>query len=252
MEKTAIVLAAFGTSTAARDTYRFFDDRVRARFPDHDILWAYTSHTLRSKMAREGLAWQSPEELLRGLSGKGYRNAVIQSLHIVPGREFEKTVAAARQATMPVLAGSPLLSCPRDCDGVAAALSGDMADPSDAFTVVVGHGTAQAEANTMYRLFQECLKKRYPDNVLLSMVEGEPSWDAALEAIGRRSVKKVRFVPLMFVAGEHMANDVLGATGSWAAQLADLAIEAQTKGLGFNERVVEIYCEHLQDALSRL
>lgn len=252
MKKTALVLTAFGTSTAARDTYAFFETRVRERFPNHDILWAYTSHTLRLKMAREGLSWQSPAELLGALQGKGYRKAVLQSLHIVPGKEFEKIAAAARQASLPVAAGMPLLTSRHDCEGVVDALSEDMATPADAVTVVVGHGTAHAGANTMYRLFQACLKKRYPDSVRLSMVEGEPSWEVALDVIRRRSVKKVRFVPLMFVAGDHMVNDVLGEIDSWAAQLAGYTVEAQTKGLGFNERVVQIYCEHLQEALNRV
>ena len=41
--KPAIVLVAFGTSTKAFDTYKHFEAKVRERFPEHDIRWAYTS-----------------------------------------------------------------------------------------------------------------------------------------------------------------------------------------------------------------
>lgn len=249
MSDTALVLAAFGTSTEARDTYAFFEARARERFPHHDIFWAYTSHTLRGKMAREGLAWQSPEELLRELAGKGYAQAVLQSLHIVPGREFEKVMAAARQAPLPVSVGGPLLACSGDCSAAAGALEGDIADPTGCITVVVGHGSPDEAAQNAYRQFSHCLAVRYPCNVLLAMVEGEPAWDAALHAIRLSGIKKVKFLPLMFVAGDHIANDVLGDTDSWAAQLAGYDLQVATRGLGFNDRVVHLYFEHLQEAL---
>ncbi|MGO8761626.1 MAG: hypothetical protein ACLP2P_10365 [Desulfobaccales bacterium] len=39
----AIVLAAFGTSTEAFETYGHFEQKVRERFPGHEIRWAFTS-----------------------------------------------------------------------------------------------------------------------------------------------------------------------------------------------------------------
>ena len=252
MNDTAIILAAFGTSTEARDTYAFFDARVREQFPGYDILWAYTSRTLRGKMAREGLVWQSPEELLLELPEKGYKQAVVQSLHIVPGREFEKIAAAAQQAPLPVSVGRPLLAGKKDCDDVLASRAGDIADPAGCITVVVGHGTKHAGAHNMYLLFQGCLKKRYPGNVFLSMVEGDPSWPETLQAIRKSAIRNIKFLPLMFVAGDHIINDVLGAANSWAAQLAGFTLAAQTKGLGHHAQVVKIYFQHLQDALNRV
>ena len=49
----ALVLTAFGTSTAAADTYRHLEDQVKARFPGHQIRWAFTSEKVRRKVARE-------------------------------------------------------------------------------------------------------------------------------------------------------------------------------------------------------
>lgn len=250
MHDTAIVFTAFGTSTEARDTYAFFEAQARQRFPHHDVFWAYTSHTLRGKMARQGLVWQSPAELLRELPGKGYAKAVLQSLHIVPGLEYEKTVAAARQAPLPVSVGGPLLSCRSDSNAVAEALDDEIADPARCITVVVGHGSAHEAAQEAYREFHRCLAARHPRNVFLAMVEGEPAWDAALRSIRRCDLKKIKFLPLMFVAGDHIANDVLGPADSWAAQLSGFILEPAVRGLGFNERAVRLYFEHLQDALN--
>ena len=42
--KPAIVLAAFGTTTEAFDTYSYFEKKVKERSPDYEIRWAFTSH----------------------------------------------------------------------------------------------------------------------------------------------------------------------------------------------------------------
>ena len=223
---TAIIFSAFGTSTDARDTYSFFESRARERFPGHDVLWAYTSRTLRGKMAREGVQWPSPDELLNELPGRGYRRAVVQSLHVVPGAEYEKLKAAARKAPLPVSLGRPLFSDIRDCDDVISALAGSIGDPAEGITVLAGHGSPRPGAQARYRQFSERLRLAYPDGVILAMVEGEPSWKTALDEIRLRAAHEVRFVPLMFVAGDHMINDVLGPEGSWASQLCGCRMSA--------------------------
>jgi len=250
MNDTAIILTAFGTSTEARSTYAFFEVCARERFPRHDILWAYTSRTLRKKMALDGIIWQSPEELLRDLPERGYGRAVVQSLHIVPGREFEKIAAAASHSALPATVGKPLLSCSTDCMLVLDALAADIADPSACITVLAGHGTPSHEAQALYGTFARELQKRYPENVHLCMVEGAPAWDDTLRRIKESPLRRLRFVPFMFVAGDHIARDVLGETDSWASQLERYEVEAIRSGLGLNRAVVDIFFAHLQNALN--
>jgi sirohydrochlorin cobaltochelatase len=252
MSDTAIILSAFGTSTEAQATYAFFEALARERFPHHDIQWAYTSRTLRAKMALQGIVWQSPEELLRDLPGKGYGRAVIQSLHIVPGKEFEKTAAAAAQAVLPVAVGKPLLSCTADCQPVLDALADHIADPATAITVLAGHGTPHREATALYAEFSRQLLVRYPRNVHLCMVEGEPSWEETLAQIKKSTLRRVRIIPFMFVAGDHMINDIMGDDDSWLSQLDGYEVEARQTGLGYNPAIADIFFRHMQDAFSRL
>ena len=42
-----IVLAAFGTTSRAMDTYSQIDRVVKAAFPGHPVRWAYTSRMVR-------------------------------------------------------------------------------------------------------------------------------------------------------------------------------------------------------------
>ena len=100
----AIVLAAFGTTTEAFDTYNHFETKVRERFPDHEIRWAFTSHKVRHKVAKEkGKKLNDLGTTLRELKAAGYTRLAIQSLHIVPGEEWDKKVV---QASREVHSGS--------------------------------------------------------------------------------------------------------------------------------------------------
>ena len=91
--KPAVVLAAFGTTTEAFDTYKHFEEKVNARFPDYEIRWAFTSHKVRHKVAQEkGQKLNDLGTTFRELKAAGYTRVVIQSLHIVPGEEWEKKV----------------------------------------------------------------------------------------------------------------------------------------------------------------
>ena len=114
--KPAIVLAAFGTTTEAFDTYNHFEEKVKERFPDYEIRWAFTSHKVRHKVAKEkGQKLNDLGTTLRELKAAGYSRVVIQSLHIVPGEEWDKKVVQVSRDIpgLKVALGKPLLSSRR-------------------------------------------------------------------------------------------------------------------------------------------
>ena len=253
MKDRAIVPVAFGTLTKARDTYEFFEERLRKQFPGENILWAFSSKKLRTQIEKEGISWKSPENVLKTLKREGYKSVVLQSLHIVPGIEFEKVANAAKASRLNVSVGVPLLSSEIDCYRTLDALSGSIPDPADCLTVIVGHGTVHSGAGAVYMQFEEFVTSRYPKNVYVSMVDGVPSRESTLEKIKKAGLHKIKFIPLMFVAGEHIMNDVLGNyNDSWKAHLGGYEIDGSEKGLGFNEEILEIYFDHLKDAMEKL
>ncbi len=252
MKDKAIVLTAFGTSTSARNTYTYFEKSLQKRYPDHDIFWSFSSKLLRKKMKKKDITWHSPEQILKNLKKNGYKGAVVQSLHIVPGIEFEKTMHAVQGSPVPATVGKPLLSSEIDCHRALKALSAHIPDPAEWITLLVGHGTHHSGAGAMYMLFDQCIAKRYPENVFLCMVEGIPSWDATRKKLKKSKGCKIKFIPLMFVAGEHMKHDVLGKhKDSWMMQLEGYQIDSSSEGVGFNDKILDIYFDHLDEALSK-
>ncbi len=259
--KPAIVLAAFGTSTAAFDTYQYFEAQVKKRFPDHEIRWAFTSRKVRHKVAQEkGQTLQDLPTTLRELKAAGYTRVAVQSLHLVPGEEWEKKIVqeSGKIPGLQVALGKPLLSSKQDQERVLQAVARTF--PQDLKTtavVLMAHGSPAPEGTETYQSFARLLRSRFPhENVFLGTVGGKPSRQEAMDAVKKANVATVVLMPFMFVAGEHVAKDMLGDDPeSWKSELLRqkaYRLEGVKKGLGYQEGIANIYLDHLAQALQTL
>jgi sirohydrochlorin cobaltochelatase len=123
--------------------------------------------------------------------------------------------------------------------------------------VLVGHGSPSPAGEGAYLAFEKLLRSSFPNqNVFLGVVEGKPDKDAALNAVNQSGAAGVVFMPLLVVAGEHMQKDILGDDPeSWKSRLLAVKpyrLEASPRGLGYNDDVVQLYLDHLKEALERL
>ena len=259
--KPAIVLAAFGTTTEAFDTYNHFEKQVRERFPEYEIRWAFTSHKVRHKVAKEkGQKLNDLGTTLRELKAAGYTRLAIQSLHIVPGEEWDKKVVQVSQEIpgLKVALGKPLLSSPQDQERVLQTLAQTFPkDLKDTAVVLMAHGSPTPEGTATYLAFSRLLRARYPhQNVFLGTVGGKPTREEAFEAVKQANPAAVVLMPFMFVAGEHVAKDMLGDDpASWKSELLRqkaYRIEGIKKGLGYQDGIIAIYLDHLAQALKSL
>jgi sirohydrochlorin cobaltochelatase len=255
----AIVLAAFGTTTEAFDTYNHFEKKVRERFPENEIRWAFTSHKVRHKVAKEkGKKLNDLGTTLRELTAAGYSRVVIQSLHIVPGDEWDKKVVQVSREIpgLKVALGKPLLSSQQDQERVLQAVAQTFPKDLQATAVVLmAHGSPVPEGEKAYVAFDRLLRSRY-QKVFLGAVEHKPTKEGAFEAVKKANPASVVLMPFMFVAGEHVAKDMLGdALESWKSELLKqkaYRIEGITKGLGYQDGIIAIYLDHLAQALKSL
>lgn len=255
-DKPVIVLTAFGTTTEAFATYDHFEKKVRERFPGYELRWAFTSHKVRHKVAKE----QSRElkdlgTVLKELKAQGHSRVAIQSLHIVPGEEWEKKIVAVVREVPGLKAalGKPLLSSQQDMERALKAVAATF-PPKDGKTVVLlmAHGSPVPPGEKAYVSFARLLHSRYP-HAFLASVEGKPEAKEAFAAVKKANPEKVVLMPFMFVAGDHVQNDLLGEEpDSWKNQLLKqkaYQIEGVTKGLGYNDGIVNIFLDHLAQAL---
>lgn len=255
----AIVLAAFGTTTAAFDTYDHFEQKVKERFPEHEIRWAFTSRKVREKLAREkGKQLKDLGATLRELKAAGYSRVAIQSLHIVPGEEWDKKVVQVSREIpgLKVALGKPLLDSQQDQERVLQSLAQTFPqDLKHTAVVLMAHGSPVPEGEKAYEAFDRLLRSRYR-NVFLGAVEHKPAKEEAFAAVKQANPATVVLMPFMFVAGEHVAKDMLGDDPeSWKSELLKqkaYRIEGITKGLGYQDGIIAIYLDHLAQALKSL
>jgi len=91
-----IILTAFGTTTRAQETYGYLEKRIAPRFPGCNIHWAFSSPTVRRNSAQKDAALPaSLVDIVSQLKDPG--KIVIQSLHVIPGHEFDRIVSEAGQ-----------------------------------------------------------------------------------------------------------------------------------------------------------
>ena len=254
--KPAIVLAAFGTSTEAFETYKHFEPKVKARFPNHEIRWAFTSHKVRHKLAQEkGQKLNDLPTTLKALKAAGYTRVAVQSLHIVPGEEWDKKIVQVSREIpgLKIALGKPLLSSKQDQELVLQAVAQTFPpDLKNTAVVLVAHGSPTPEGTAAYLAFDRLLRSHY-QNVFLGTVEGKPTRQEAFEAVKKANPATVVLMPFMFVAGEHVAKDMLGDDPeSWKSELLKqkaYRIEGITQGLGYQDGIIDIYLDHLTRAL---
>lgn len=257
--KPAIVLAAFGTTTKAFATYDNIDQQVKQRFPGYEVRWAFTSKKVRHKVAREkGQKLNDLGTTLGELKAAGYNRVVIQSLHIVPGEEWDKKIVQTSREIpgLKIALGKPLLSSPKDQEQVLQALARTFPqDLTNTVVVLMAHGSPKPEGEKTYLAFDRLLRAHYR-NVFLGTVEGKPTREAAFEAVKQANPATVVLMPFMLVAGEHVAKDMLGDDPeSWKSELRKqkaYRIEGVTQGLGYQQGIIDIYLDHLAQALKGL
>ena len=261
-EKTGILLVSFGTSyTSAQSALDHIEEQVRKTFPGIEVRWAFTSNVIRNIQKKRGRSVDSPAEALAHMGADGFTKIAVQSLHVIPGKEFEdlqKTVAAFNHIpknVQKIVLGKPLLSRHEDitetCAALKTILPADRA-PGDAI-VMMGHGTSH-ESNIYYPGLQYYLWQQSP-LVFLGTVEGYPGLKEIIAGLKDKKVKTVWLMPFMSVAGDHAQNDMAGdSPDSWKSQLgnAGFTVKPIIKGLGEYNAIDAIWINHLKEVFDEL
>lgn len=259
----AVVLAAFG-STRAEGMAGV--DKVKARMetalPGVPVRVGLTSHN-----AMTALKAPSVLTAMSQLADEGYRNIVIQPLHVSAGSEYDdlralagalNSVTKSRVNKPPfekIVLGEAALGFSRAGDPGAVAetactLAEDARDAKDkgAALVYVSHGNPKWPA-TETKAFQTAMTRAYPGVMILAgTIESKPGLGEVLAALKktevRPGVRKVILYPLLFGAGVHVANDLCGQTaGSWKTSLENAGYEVDCRMRGLGE--VDAYADML-------
>lgn len=259
--ETAILLVAFGTTV--KDAWGAFDtleNMVKEEFPDFSVSWAFTSKIVRKRLAERGDFVDSPEEAFLKLSNKGIKNIAIQSLHLIPGIEFDKLSKSIHEEAdslfKNVLLGMPLLNDGEDLEDVKKALLKIIPAErkKEEAVIFMGHGSENHSAGKIYISMNKKLND-IDNKILLATVEGEPSFGEIFKQIEELEVKRCWLIPFMSVAGDHARNDMAGSDdSSWKSILEKNGyyVNPIFKGVGEEREVAQVWVNHLKAVLKNV
>ncbi len=256
-QKPVIALIAFGTSIPeAQKSFEEIDSAFSKAFPKYEIHWAFTAQFIIDKLAKEGQTTMfkrqeqivNPEQLFKNLADKGVKEVYVQSLHVVPGGEYNE-LTADKNFGLDLKFSSPLLGNAADIATVAKIISKEFGT-AEQYTIVAGHGNDHhISHNDQLVKFNDYLKANYK-NVQLATVEGPVGTEAAFAAVKASGLKEVKFIPFMIVAGDHIQNDVMGdEPDSWKSILGLKATVVPP--LGQNPEIIQVFIDHLKATISQ-
>jgi sirohydrochlorin cobaltochelatase len=126
--------------------------------------------------------------------------------------------------------------------------------PGGVPTVLACHGNASFAAyNDRIMAMARMAEERWP-SVVVASVEGDHPGLAPLARAREMAARagSAHFVPMLLVAGGHVMKDVMGAgPESWKSRVG-AAESTCAKALGQNDRVLDVYFNHLDAALASL
>jgi len=258
-KKVGILLVAFGSSQqSAQVSFENIDKKVKAVYPNTPVLWAYTSHIIRKKLAKQGKLLNSPEVALAKLQDEGFTHVAVQSLHTIGGAEYHdlrRTVSAFKMmgGFEKIILGYPLLATQKDMERAVDAILENVPKErkKDEAVVLMGHGTHHP-SNAFYAalMFQVQLKD---PNIFIGTVEGYPEVDLIKELMLKKGIKKAYLMPFMSVAGDHAKNDMAGdEDDSWKSIFTKAGFECVPvlKGTAEFDNFVQIWVDHLGGPLA--
>ena len=179
-KKVGILLVAFGSSEAsAQVSFENIDKKVKAAYPGLPVRWAYTSHIIREKLAKQGRVLDSPEVALAKMLDEKFTHVAVQSLHTIGGAEYHdlrRTVGAfkAMGRFEKIILGYPMMASQEDmARTVTAVLKMIPAKRKKSEAVVLmGHGTHHP-SNAFYAALMFQLQLKDPQ-IFVGTVEGLP------------------------------------------------------------------------------
>lgn len=245
----SILLVAYGVlRPESRRVYTHIEATLARHLPGHAIEWAFSSRIIAERMRERGEPVRHFSEVVEDLRARP-RPTVIQSLHVVPGQEYNQLreqVAGLDQVAL----GSPLLFDEGDLNDVIRLLELEIRPHVP--NVVVCHGNDKfPEYNQRYEELAQRLELRHAHTVVASL-EGSPGPGRLIEIRPKaEAAGAVHFIPLLIVAGSHVLDDVMGeGEHAWQRQLGVPA--TCSPPLGYNDCVIEIFRRHIEAAMQHL
>lgn len=254
--KTALLMVHFGTTydETRSKTIDAINAKAAQTFPELTLREAYTSRIVIRRLKERGIVRETPLDALLRLRADGFTHVIVQSTTLLEGAEMEslrREVASVEGFFEDIRVGAPLLYDVSDCAKVAEILAARHADATDArkkaHVVLVGHGT-YTPATATYSQMDYLFSVQGNPLFHVATLEGYPTFETMLARLKAAGARRVTLVPLLFVAGDHVTNDI-AVDWKQALEAEGLQVDCRLEGLGEIPEIQDIYLDHIRYSL---
>lgn len=254
--KTALLMVHFGTTydETRSKTIDAINAKAAQTFPELTLREAYTSRIVIRRLKERGIVRETPLDALLRLRADGFTRVIVQSTTLLEGAEMEslrREVASVEGFFEDIRVGAPLLYDVADCAKVAEILAARHADATDArkkaHVVLVGHGT-YTPATATYSQMDYLFSAQGNPLFHVATLEGYPTFETMLARLKAAGARRVTLVPLLFVAGDHVTNDI-AVDWKQALEAEGLQVDCRLEGLGEIPEIQDIYLDHIRYSL---
>ena len=253
--KKGILLVSVGTSQldAFEKTTHCLQKEIEACFTDWKCYLAISGASILKKMKEKSeTPYLSVAEAFEQMISDGIEEAVVQPTYLLNGMENDSMLEQIELHKMKFQhlgIGKPLFSTKEDYIKTLYTILDEVNLKEDETLMLVGHGTNHL-SNSAYQNLEYTAYTQGQRNVFVGTME-EKSQRMALRKLGVSGYKKVRLMPLLFVAGYHAKKDIAADANSWKSILEEAGYEVKPFmiGLGEIEGIRKLFIEHLQAAM---
>ena len=208
----------------------------------------------------------SISEALEQMMADGIEEVFIQPTHLLRGLETEKMEEQLKSSILKIHIAEPLFSTKEDYIQTLHTILDEVSLEEDEALLLIGHGTTHSANNTYQNLEYTAYVQGYR-NVFVGTMEGGKSQRMTLRKLSASGYRKIRLMPLLFVAGYHAKKDILEGEGSWKNILEEAGYEVKVvweisscresqspfkmKGLGEYQGIRNIFIRHIETVLKK-
>lgn len=251
--KLPIIMVAFGTTSNSITTYQIIEKITKNHFKNHQIFWSFSSRMITQRLQQQGMKeYITPAQRFAELIELGYKEAVVQSLHLFAGMEFDALVKDMQEARLNCFAGAPLLDSPQDYREFCEVLRPLISTHPRKATLILGHGTFHPTW-TAYYCLETFLRQQFGPHVFVGTVEKYPDSSHLVDQLSTAGYEAVRIIPFFLVTGMHFRRDIVGDSEfSWQSRFNQkkIAVDVIEQGLGTLPGVANIITRHIETAIN--
>lgn len=249
--KKALVMVYTGTlnKEAKQNSIERCNQILKDIFDNIDFYYLFSSNMINTILEKRGEKSCRIDNIVSEL--EKYDQVFFQPTYFTNGKEMEGFKKKLEELNFKVSyrIGETLLEKDKDLEEISTILIKEIGKKKDGEEIIlIGHGLDDRVGNEYIKL-EKVLSKNIENNYKIGLLKGDPNIEKVILGLERGNLVKVKIYPLMFVAGNHLQNDIENNL-KLKLEGEGLEVEIIKKGVGEYDSIVSFLKNKIEGVLN--